>query len=147
MTSALHNAASRRPRFSRLNELWPWLCAASVALSLLMLGALLTLLLVRGLGHFWPATLEEITLSSGETFAGQAVREVALPQQAGDERLYFTGNQDIDGARWHWVAIEQSLTQLDVTSLTVTRSRARLTKVAPHAQLERRCSEARGRPA
>ncbi|MBR9902580.1 MAG: phosphate ABC transporter permease PstA [Gammaproteobacteria bacterium] len=107
MTSALHNAASRRPRFSRLNELWPWLCAASVALSLLMLGALLTLLLVRGLGHFWPATLEEITLSSGETFAGQAVREVALPQQAGDERLYFTGNQDIDGARWHWVAIEQ----------------------------------------
>jgi phosphate transport system permease protein len=106
MTSSSHNVASRRPRFSRGNEVWPWLCAASVALSLLMLGALLTLLLVRGLGHFWPATLEEVTLSSGETFAGQAIREVALPQQTGDERLYFTGNQDIDGARWRWVAVE-----------------------------------------
>ncbi|MBT2772270.1 phosphate ABC transporter permease PstA [Halomonas sp. ISL-60] len=107
MTSVSANSASRRPRFSQINDLWPWLCAASVALSLLMLGALLTLLLVRGLGHFWPASLEEVTLSSGETFAGQAVREVALPQQTGDERLYFTGNQDIDGARWRWVTIEQ----------------------------------------
>ncbi|MCA8864297.1 phosphate ABC transporter permease PstA [Halomonas sp. SBBP1] len=106
MTSASH-AASLCRRFSRVNNVWPWLCAASVALSLLMLGALLTLLLVRGLGHFWPATLEEITLSSGETFAGEAVREVALPQQAGEERLYFTGNQDIEGVRWRWVAIDE----------------------------------------
>lgn len=106
MTSASHTASLRR-RFSRVNDVWPWLCAASVALSLLMLGALLTLLLVRGLGHFWPATLEEITLSSGETFAGEAVREVALPQQAGEERLYFTGNQDIEGVRWRWVAIDE----------------------------------------
>ncbi|MGE6606227.1 phosphate ABC transporter permease PstA [Halomonas sp. NPDC076908] len=101
------SASSHRIRINWLNNLWPWLCAASVALSLLMLGALLTLLVVRGLGHFWPANLEEVTLNSGETFAGQTVREVALPQQDGDERLYFTGNQDIDGARWRWVAIEE----------------------------------------
>ncbi len=107
MTSVSANASSRRRRFSELNDLWPWLCAASVALSLLMLGALLALLMIRGLGHFWPATLEEVTLSSGETFAGQAVREVALPQQAGDERLYFTGNQDIEGVRWRWVAVDE----------------------------------------
>ena len=107
MKAGTVNTASRRPRFNWLNDLWPWLCAASVALSLLMLGALLALLLVRGLGHFWPATLEEVTLRSGDTFAGHAVREVELPQQAGDERLYFTGNQDIEGARWRWVAIEE----------------------------------------
>ncbi|MCL5425616.1 MAG: phosphate ABC transporter permease PstA [Gammaproteobacteria bacterium] len=101
------SASSHRIRINWLNNLWPWLCAASVALSLLMLGALLTLLVVRGLGHFWPANLEQVTLNSGETFAGQTVREVALPQQDGDERLYFTGNQDIDGARWRWVAIEE----------------------------------------
>ncbi|EHJ94352.1 phosphate ABC transporter permease PstA [Vreelandella boliviensis] len=117
MTSVSANSASRHPRFSRVNDLWPWLCAASVALSLLMLGALLTLLLVRGLGHFWPATLEEITLSSGETFAGQAVREVALPQQDGDERLYFTGNQDIDGVRWRWVAIDEIVERAQPTDL------------------------------
>lgn len=107
MIPASAKASSRRPRFNQLNIVWPWLCAASVALSLLMLGALLTLLLVRGLGHFWPATLEEVTLSSGEVLAGQAVREVALPQQEGDERLYFTGNQDIEGVRWRWVAVDE----------------------------------------
>ncbi|MGO1396223.1 MAG: phosphate ABC transporter permease PstA [Halomonas sp.] len=117
MTSVSASPPSRRPRFSRVNAVWPWLCAASVALSLLMLGALLTLLLVRGLGHFWPATLEEVTLSSGETFAGQAVREVALPQQSGDERLYFTGNQDIDGARWRWVAIDQIVERVQPADL------------------------------
>ena len=107
MTDLLARTSSRRIHTGWLNNLWPWLCAASVALSLLMLAALLTLLMVRGLGHFWPANLEEVTLRSGDTFAGQSVREVALPQQEGDERLYFTGNRDIDGARWRWVAIEE----------------------------------------
>ena len=117
MTTASTNAAARLSRFSRVNDLWPWLCAASVALSLLMLGALLTLLLVRGLGHFWPATLEEVTLRSGETFAGKAVREVALPLQTGEERLYFTGNQDIEGARWRWVAIDEIVKRTHPTDL------------------------------
>lgn len=107
MTSGAANTASRHARFHWLNDAWPWLCAASVALSLLMLGALLALLLTRGLGHFWPAALEEVTLRSGETLAGEAVRDVALPQQPGNERLYFTGNQDIAGVRWRWVAVEE----------------------------------------
>ncbi|MDN7132129.1 phosphate ABC transporter permease PstA [Halomonas sp. MC140] len=117
MTGVPTDTAPSRRRFHWLDGLWPWLCAASVALSLLMLGALLTLLLVRGLGHFWPATLEEVTLRSGETFAGQAVREVALPQQPGDERLYFTGNRDIEAARWRWVAIDDIAMQAQPADL------------------------------
>ncbi|MBE0402785.1 phosphate ABC transporter permease PstA [Halomonas citrativorans] len=104
----------------RLDKLWPWLCAASVALSLLMLSALLTLLLVRGLGHFWPATLEEITLRSGSVVAGQAIRETPLPQEAGVERLYFKGNRDVDGVSWHWVDID------DITSRTTPHDLIRL---------------------
>ncbi|MCC5902147.1 MAG: phosphate ABC transporter permease PstA [Halomonas sp.] len=94
-------------RVSWLNDgLWPWLCAACVALSLLMLAALLTLLATRGLGHFWPATLEEVTLTSGNTVIGQPVRETPLPLNAGMERLYFTGNRDINGASWRWIAVD-----------------------------------------
>jgi len=97
----------RPPRLTAMGSLlWPWLCAASVALSLLMLATLLTLLAARGLGHFWPATLEEVTLRSGETVIGQAVREAPLPNAAGTERLYFTGNRDIDGNSWRWVALD-----------------------------------------
>ncbi|WP_311064471.1 phosphate ABC transporter permease PstA [Halomonas sp. DWK9] len=98
---------SRPPRISTMGSLlWPWLCAGSVALSLLMLLTLLTLLATRGLGHFWPATLEEITLHSGETVIGQPVREAPLPNTQGMERLYFTGNRDVDGASWRWVAVD-----------------------------------------
>ncbi|WP_249976263.1 phosphate ABC transporter permease PstA [Vreelandella olivaria] len=86
--------------------LWPWLCAACVALSLLMLAALLTLLVTRGLSHFWPATLEEVTLGSGDIIIGQSVREAPLPQNAGLERLYFTGNREITGANWRWVSVD-----------------------------------------
>lgn len=107
MPPAPVNVSSRRPRMRWLDNLWPWLCGASVALSLLMLGALLALLLVRGLGHFWPTTLEEVTLNSGDRFAGYSVREVALPLETGNERLYFTGNQDITGSRWRWVTLAE----------------------------------------
>ncbi|WP_018918487.1 phosphate ABC transporter permease PstA [Vreelandella zhanjiangensis] len=97
---------SDTPRRRLMDALWPWLCAASVALSLLMLAALLALLVVRGLGHFWPATLEEITLRSGDSVAGQPTREAPLPQADGFERLYFTANRDIDGASWRWVNLD-----------------------------------------
>lgn len=117
MTSGAANTASRHAHFHWLNGVWPWLCAASVALSLLMLGALLALLLARGLGHFWPAALEEVALRSGETLAGEAVRDVALPQQPGDERLYFTGNQDIAGVRWRWVTVDEIAERLQPDDL------------------------------
>ncbi len=96
---------------------WPWLCAGSVALSLLMLGALLALLLTRGLGHFWPAALDEVTLDNGDVVAGEAVREMPLPDQEGHERLYFTGNRDVDDARWRWVAIDAIARQTQPANL------------------------------
>lgn len=106
-----------------MKRVWPWLCAASVALSLCMLGLLLALLLTRGLGHFWPSPLEVATLDSGEVIAGEAVRETALPQRDGKERLYFTANRDIDGARWRWVAIDSIASrQTPSTLLRLQRS-------------------------
>jgi phosphate transport system permease protein len=108
--------------------LWPWLCAASVALSLLLLGLLLALLLSRGLGHFWPAPLEAVTLTSGETFAGEAIREAKLPDQPGHERLYFIGNRDSSehdphGARFRWINLE-TIAQRDTSARLVRLSRS-----------------------
>ncbi|MCB8889428.1 phosphate ABC transporter permease PstA [Vreelandella malpeensis] len=88
------------------DALWTWLCAGCVALSLFMLITLLTLLVARGLGHFWPAPLEALTLHSGEQVIGQPVREAPLPHGAGSERLYFTGNRELNGADWRWVALD-----------------------------------------
>ena len=84
---------------------WPWLAAGSVALSLLMLLALLLLLAIRGLGHFWPAEVAVVALQDGQPFAGVAVREERIPGEETRERLYFTGNRDLDGDRWRWVEV------------------------------------------
>ena len=82
-----------------------------------MLAALLTLLTIWGLGHFWPAPLEEVTLKSGDIVIGQSVRETTLPKGAGSERLYFTGNQDITGSNWQWIAIDEISQQAEPTDL------------------------------
>lgn len=85
---------------------WPWLAAGSVALSLLMLAGLLTLLAVRGLGHFWPAPVAQVLLDEGRQLAGQAVREERRQSDGIRERLYLTANRDLDGDIWTWVEVE-----------------------------------------
>ncbi|WNL42373.1 phosphate ABC transporter permease PstA [Halomonas sp. PAMB 3264] len=89
------------------DALWAWLCAGCVALSLFMLATLLTLLTVKGLGHFWPATLEEVTLGSGEQLIGQPLREAPMPTGNATERLYFTGNRELTGADWRWIGLDE----------------------------------------
>ncbi|MGJ7458325.1 phosphate ABC transporter permease PstA [Halomonas sp. RA08-2] len=94
-------------RLPRGEGAWPWLTAGSVALSLLMLAGLLSLLAVRGMGHFWPSPLTLVTLEDGRQLAGQAVREERHPNTVGRERLYLTGNRDLDGEIWRWVAVDE----------------------------------------
>jgi phosphate transport system permease protein len=96
-----------RVRLPRGEGPWPWLAAGSVALSLLLLAGLLTLLAVRGMGHFWPSPLTLVTLEDGRQLAGQAVREERLPGGEERERLYRTANRDLDGAIWRWVAVDE----------------------------------------
>lgn len=96
-----------RRRLPRAEGPWAWLAAGSVALSLLMLGALLLLIVVRGLGHFWPAAIEQVELADGRVLAGYAVRELPLEGAQGRERLYFTANRDLDGHVWHWLAVDE----------------------------------------
>ncbi|SFT93712.1 phosphate ABC transporter permease PstA [Halomonas saccharevitans] len=101
----MREASSRRLRLPRGEGAGAWLCAGSVALSLLALLALLALLTVRGLGHFWPSPVELVVLEDGRQLAGERIREVPLARGDGVERLYRTGNRDLDGDRWAWVRV------------------------------------------
>ena len=98
-------AFGSRARRSRREGIGAWLAAGSVALSLLALLALLALLTIRGLGHFWPAPIALVMLEDGRQLAGEHVREVPLPEGEGRERLYRTGNRDLEGSRWQWVPV------------------------------------------
>jgi len=79
--------------FWRGGELFVWMTASGVALSLLMVAGMLGLIMINGLGQFWPGALQETTLKTQETMIGQVVGEEVIPNSvtpdspAGQRRL------------------------------------------------------------
>jgi phosphate transport system permease protein len=100
---------------------WVWLSAGMVSLNLVMVFGLLLLIATRGLGHFWPATIEAITINEPDggsrTLLGNVVEEeivtAARIRGRGDfvpegvefvtRYLLKVGNRDIGGADFVWI--------------------------------------------
>lgn len=100
---------------------WVWLNAAAVSASLLLVLGLLLLIGVRGLGHFWPLTVQEIVYQDADgtevVIAGQerakekvtAIRlresgvAVAEDTEFVTRYLLKTGNRDVTGKDFRWL--------------------------------------------
>jgi phosphate transport system permease protein len=101
---------------------WVWLNAAAVSLSLIMVFGLLTLIAVRGLGHFWPANVASIAYVENAneqaiTIIAEMVDQQVLkpelaeaagytPEQAAaglTQYLVKTGNRDVSGLDFRWL--------------------------------------------
>lgn len=96
--------------FWRGGELFVWLTASGVAISLLMVGGMLALIMVNGLGQFWPAPLHQIVLKTQEIVIGQVVGQEVIPNSVTLERpnglhrfRYRVGNRDVFGSEYRWV--------------------------------------------
>ncbi|ACL73726.1 phosphate ABC transporter, permease protein [Thioalkalivibrio sulfidiphilus HL-EbGr7] len=94
---------------------WIWLNGGAVSISIIMVFGLLTLILVRGFGHFWPHAVVEFSyempgqervqvigeLRRSETLTGQALREAGVPlpqaQLLATRHLFKLGNRDVTG--------------------------------------------------
>ncbi|WP_347988449.1 phosphate ABC transporter permease PstA [Methylomonas sp. AM2-LC] len=100
---------------------WIWMTGAAVSINLILVIGLLTLIAVRGLGHFWPADIVEYryqegkspeTLIIGEDVASSLLA-AAQARAAGHEvldngeyllqHLVKTGNRDILGSDFRWI--------------------------------------------
>ncbi len=98
-----------------------WLNASTVSLSIIMVVGLVLLIMVRGLGHFWPgpvaaftyteATGERLALA-GELVAEESVPRARLPDDdvripaamaVVERRLVKIGNRDFFGLDYRWV--------------------------------------------
>lgn len=96
---------------------WIWLTAGTVSLSLIMVFGLLFLIMVRGLGHFWPQDVAELELSDGtralgefverETVTAARVRALGIDVPADrefvDRHLLKVGNRDVGAADFRWL--------------------------------------------
>ncbi len=108
----------------RSGELFVWTTAFGVAVGLLMTAGLLALIMVHGLGQFWPQTIEQVELDNGRLVIGQTVgretipRSVSQDQPKGLSRTRFrVGNRDVFGSDFRWVeeaAIQARTTPKDV---------------------------------
>jgi phosphate transport system permease protein len=75
-----------------------------------MIAGLLGLIMVQGLGQFWPQSIEELELQDGRTFIGQVMGHEVIPgsetsdHPEGRSRLRLrTGNRDAFGFDFKWV--------------------------------------------
>lgn len=100
-------------------EPWIWLNAGAVSVSLIMVGGLLLLIAVRGLSHFWPATIIAFDYNDipgepqhiiGEVVDRETVTAERVDNAADadiedtvDRLLIKTGNRDFLGIDFHWV--------------------------------------------
>ena len=86
-----------------------WFTGTGLAISLLMITGMVGLILVNGLGFFWPrpltrATLKDATILLGEIVTREGIPAPGTPQHNKVHRLQFKlGNRDILGADFRWV--------------------------------------------
>ncbi|MGM0677712.1 MAG: phosphate ABC transporter permease PstA [Pseudomonadota bacterium] len=99
---------------------WIWLNAGAIAISMIMVVGLLSLILVRGFSHFWPAPIVETTLTQPDgqqvQLLGELSRSQTLPaevmREAGVDipsdidlvtrHLIKQGNRDVWGRDFVW---------------------------------------------
>ncbi len=95
-----------------------WLNAGAVSISVIMVVGLITLIAVRGLGHFWPADVADFDYysspgSEAVRLMGEVVDEETVsrsragnPEYEGEtitRDLIKTGNRDISGLDFRWI--------------------------------------------
>jgi phosphate transport system permease protein len=97
-------------RLVRSGDPFIWLTGGALALSLLMVAGLVLLVLVNGLGFFWPSEVVRLTLADGRSVMGQVADREPIPQPgapAGSPGRYRVkikqGNRDLYGSDFVWV--------------------------------------------
>jgi phosphate transport system permease protein len=92
----------------RSGEPFVWLTGGALAVCLLLVAGLVGLILVNGLGLFWPAAVLRATLADGTAVTGQLAEREPVPGQPGRFRVKLkVANRDLYGADFRWVDEEQ----------------------------------------
>jgi phosphate transport system permease protein len=96
---------SQRPKgFWSTGEPFIWLTGGALTLALLLVGGLIGLIVVNGMGFFWPKDVVRLTLTDGAVVTGQIVDWEAIPGKPQAYRIKLkVANRDLYGADFQWV--------------------------------------------
>ncbi|MBI3992719.1 MAG: phosphate ABC transporter permease PstA [Candidatus Lambdaproteobacteria bacterium] len=84
-------------------EVYVWISGAAVTLTLLIAATLIVVVLVNGLGFYWPKDLVTVTLADGTRLLGEVLEHEPIPERGATRSLYKVGNRDLYGADFRWV--------------------------------------------
>ncbi len=90
-------------KYWRTGEPWVWATGAALAVTLLIAATLIVVILVNGLGVFWPSELEKLELKGGTAVLGEQVQREEVFQGEGLRNQYKVGNRDLYGLDFRWI--------------------------------------------
>lgn len=101
---------------------WIWVNAGAISIALIAVVGILGLIVVRGMGHFWPADVYQFDISGitviAEIVETETIPASRLPDYKTDDEvivrhLIKSGNRDLQGADFSWV-IDDTINQRDL---------------------------------
>ena len=90
-------------KFLREGEPFVWASAAALTLTLLMAAVLLVVVMVNGLGVFWPSKVAVATLKDGRLMMGEIMQREPMPSGEGERLQFKIGNRDLYGLDFRWI--------------------------------------------
>ncbi|GJQ50109.1 phosphate transport system permease protein PstA [Candidatus Kuenenia stuttgartiensis] len=91
-------------KFLKSGDPYVWLTASSLTICLLMVCGLITLIMIKGLGIFWPHTIVHFHLKDGTTVLGEVAKKEPIPYEKDGYRTKIKiGNRDIYGLDFRWI--------------------------------------------
>ena len=97
------NKPKEMNKFWRVGEPMVWVSGAALALTLLSAAILLIVIMVNGLGVFWPAELRQLELQDGSRVIGRLVRGEETADGSARRRQYKIANRDLYGLDFRWI--------------------------------------------
>lgn len=89
--------------FWKQGEPFVWLTGAALSITLLMAAALIVVVVVNGLGVFWPSKVATATLRDGRKVMGEVVRKEPVYEGKGQRLQFKVGNRELYGIDFRWV--------------------------------------------
>ena len=93
----------KKNRFWGVGEPLVWISGAALSLTLLSALTLLIVIMVNGLGVFWPSALQELELKDGSSVIGMQVRTDETADGTGLRHQYKIANRDLYGLDFRWI--------------------------------------------
>ncbi|OHB25699.1 MAG: phosphate ABC transporter, permease protein PstA [Desulfuromonadaceae bacterium GWC2_58_13] len=90
-------------KYWREGEPMVWATGAALTLTLMIAATLIIVVMVNGLGVFWPKNLTLVTLKSGSRVLGEVVQREATASGEGERLQFKIGNRDLYGLDFRWV--------------------------------------------